>query len=684
MPTVQEQDNQKLARRAHCVSSLYAFGLSIVIAATFQTFRTGFPQAYTLQIFEAVGFSVLFLFIPETLRNLMNKRIASTAASFNNEALVIAAVLCGTMIIGAVTKGNTALIIFAPLAALTTCFGLVPNLVSLLKTKMILPALCSFILLSIWSASFLLSSEWRGTPLFIEALPTNATFLWPIDTLFHTSIANMIRTYGVPSIGLNGIPVLRYHTGSHWIMAQWSNLLDISTLDSYLVIFPIVVFPLFIKALLTAAIEVMQYQNNGMAHFQSRSFWFVLTAGFIAFPDYMVHHIWKIDYPFNSESFTWSMLLVFLFSAGITSFLTTKKPHMLTNLEALSLVVLASIGAAAILVVKISTGAVTAPIFLYLFIRSKLYRFWSCTLVALLVSLLSIYLLSNAAPHGGSLIVSPFAYVTMHVSKNWRPFYYIVNYAWFWLLLYSEIQRNQWRTIDDFKNAFAGRLTYPIEIAFFIAIIGMFPGLVLTLNGDEFFFSTIHQWVCVCLLTGLGAHFTKCASLKGRVIRQAVMGMLILMLIANTIVLAKNCITMNVKIRTEISRQSAGQHDSNFQRKVTCISLLQKIGRMSLSAKSSTLLYVPYSNFEYWNMLRCAQSPFLGPALTGLAMLDGMPNILCNCKNDTYSDFGYETYAPRSDGFHSDTQAELLMRAKSLGFSQTVSLPASSFPVNQN
>lgn len=66
------------------------------------------------------------------------------------------------------------------------------------------------------------------------------------DTLFHASVASMIKTYGVVSTGLNGLVGLEYHVLAHRFIAALSILAGLKTLETYgiapiLVLGPLVV-----------------------------------------------------------------------------------------------------------------------------------------------------------------------------------------------------------------------------------------------------------------------------------------------------------------------------------------------------------------------------------------------------------------------------------------------------------
>ena len=76
--------------------------------------------------------------------------------------------------------------------------------------------------LTIWLSGI----TWEGkyiTPLFMEKLILGF-YNSPggLDTFFHMSIAQMIKTYNIPSTGLDELPYFPYHYGSHFLFAQIS------------------------------------------------------------------------------------------------------------------------------------------------------------------------------------------------------------------------------------------------------------------------------------------------------------------------------------------------------------------------------------------------------------------------------------------------------------------------------
>lgn len=81
------------------------------------------------------------------------------------------------------------------------------------------------------------------------------------DTLFHASIAAMIKNYGVSSTGLNGLVVIPYHTLSHALMAFVSLFSGVSVLETYGVASWVLFGPLLLFCI-TAAVAALDREET--------------------------------------------------------------------------------------------------------------------------------------------------------------------------------------------------------------------------------------------------------------------------------------------------------------------------------------------------------------------------------------------------------------------------------------
>jgi hypothetical protein len=95
------------------------------------------------------------------------------------------------------------------------------------------------------AAGLILSVTHYGDFLIIDKLMQGTVHQ---DTLFHASIASMIKTYGVVSTGLHGLVETPYHVLSHRLFATLSILSGVHVLETYGVLQIIFLCPLLIAA----------------------------------------------------------------------------------------------------------------------------------------------------------------------------------------------------------------------------------------------------------------------------------------------------------------------------------------------------------------------------------------------------------------------------------------------------
>jgi hypothetical protein len=78
-----------------------------------------------------------------------------------------------------------------------------------------------------------------------------------MDSLFHASLAAMLREYGVLSTGLHGTPGVVYHALSHFLFSRISALTGLSVLEVYGAVQCIAIAPLLFIAVLLCAEELV-------------------------------------------------------------------------------------------------------------------------------------------------------------------------------------------------------------------------------------------------------------------------------------------------------------------------------------------------------------------------------------------------------------------------------------------
>jgi len=115
---------------------------------------------------------------------------------------------------------------------------------------------------------------------------------------------------------------------------------------------------------------------------------------------------------------------------------------------------------------------------------------------------------------------------------------------------------------------------------------------------------------------------------------------------------------------------------SNFSREYQLIILLYNIGKLSHSYKRETALYIPKTLDIYWD-LSCDSHmpPFVAPAITNLAMIEGMPLRMNSCYSH-FKDNGYNTYRIRgikAKWIEMDNE-KICQKAKQVGFKRIIEI----------
>lgn len=122
------------------------------------------------------------------------------------------------------------------------------------------------------------------------------------DTLFHAAVAAMIKTHGIPSIGIDGVSYLKYHYGSHWIMAQFSSIFNISTIKAYNLLYPVVFIPFYIYMLFSCCLHVKKniYPLAKKINLKN-DLWVWAIFSFVVV-GFLPPGAWYFSNPFGSES----------------------------------------------------------------------------------------------------------------------------------------------------------------------------------------------------------------------------------------------------------------------------------------------------------------------------------------------------------------------------------------------
>ena len=126
---------------------------------------------------------------------------------------------------------------------------------------------------------------------------------------------------------------------------------------------------------------------------------------------------------------------------------------------------------------------------------------------------------------------------------------------------------------------------------------------------------------------------------------------------------------------TKISRINPNQ--SNFKHEYQIINILFDLSKISKESKKETLIYIPKSLKEYWEMsCDTHMTPFIATSIANIAMIEGLPFFKKQSCYGHKLEYGYNEYF-KQDKFASDYDLsieQICTKAKKINFSKIIEL----------
>lgn len=556
-----------------------------------------------------------------------------------------------------------------------------------------------------------------ANPLFVPAL---AEGIGHRDALFHSAVCSMIQTYGVPSTGLDGTPLLYYHWGSHWVFAQFSQLLGIGPLDFYNIAFPILIVPFFLQAILTLAIAMADARGaarSGIAIISNPGVWLLFMLGVVRWvPPDAARDMGLLNSSITSESMCLALAISLLgLSAGVTLVSGAgispadnaladwkRAPLKLIAAAIFFPVLLAVIG-----MVKISLMLILLGVAVLATWRLRLYRhaIWVAGLV--LAGVLCYFSYRTAMnpyyqPQSGML--KPFGFVGACVHGGWESYHLLTGFAWLWFFSWLRWRQAGIRTLGDLLTAVRERRILDWELLAAVALLGFIPAVVLR-GSATFFFLDFQRWIGVAMVLSMvmtqmlrhligvvpahAAHRAARLSWKEVSLLSIFVGF-IMFTLNSTMVLStgrmlKATVAANVASRgleakdhparveinqhlkrlrlrkvAQVLREQAAQSGASPHSSRQLLQQLKQLAELPVAEKRRSLLYIP-PDHPYWQLLNRQDNgrtvAMLAPAMTGIALIDGVP---AGASGEWA--YGYDSYFGRPQSRQTLPEEEQLRR----------------------
>jgi len=541
------------------------------------------------------------------------------------------------------------------------------------------------------------------------------------DTLFHASVTSMIKTYGIPTTGLDGIPYLPYHTGSNWILAQLSTLTDLPALQIVTMGYVVFFIPFFLNAMLIAVVDLKSRLSDwpkGWALERDVTFWAILAIVCIGiFPG----ENGQLASPSQVAGLAFSFIFFSLCLFLSDSLVTRKKP---TSVATAILVVIALPALASVIgFCKVSLIWLVVLAYFYFGVRLRLYRkaMVSAGLVMMMVGLI-VTLKAVVHPSAEGLKISPL-YV-MKWYPYWWPLFLVTAFIWSWIFMALSLWKRKLCSFSALKKAFRDRSSLDIEAILIVSLCGAGPALLLAIpDASGFYFVHPQKWLAAVLLLANLSSFKKdwawiesAAEGTERGAKRFQPRRLVVLFISVALIVAalmnlwigvtrtflggqtraRIALCSDARTALEFTKSLSGLPVLGMVRRFTgiasdvfgpidrfkwttdnlrnskVIEALEKLARLPADEKRHTLLFIPKSNRLYWDLpaTMCKAVSFIAPAITGIAMINGLPGNECT---DT-GRHGYEAYELPGDSWPQpiDRSTDLCALVRQKGFCRVI------------
>lgn len=371
-----------------------------------------------------------------------------------------------------------------------------------------------FLFFSIWFSIWVACIVWGSgylSPIFDVFLATGKAHA---DVLYQASISSMIKTYGFPSSGLDGIPYLPYHYGSNWIFVRFSTFLSLPIITFFQMGYPIIFVTAFFSSFLSFVLflsEARPVRTLLKSHF-SRFFWIVWTLFFVGFLPIPFLHNMAMGFStyLLGESYCVGLMAFFWFLTVVLSHFSEERisssarAFKLADFAFIVFFIPLFVGVLGFL--KISFMYLSTGMFFYLFIRLALFKRVCFLFSAFVVSVVFLWVKGMCiSAETSQATVAFFHYLSRYIKPAWIPAYFIFYFIW--PLAYGVIvlRANNVTSFASLRQSFAKGKLIDAELIAVVAVLGMLPGAVLAIPGSgAVSFQEFQSFLGVaCVLAGL-------------------------------------------------------------------------------------------------------------------------------------------------------------------------------------
>ncbi len=666
--------------------SLLTCLISVFLGLFYQVFQFGLDGESNNGVVKAIATAWLIILLPEVPRLFTKQFFLLKGNSFLSSYCLTSMCILFLPILGLYLCGYKP---YVPTIIIVTAIFLLSITVIRNRHRILrMSSIFHFFMVLIFSI-LIGVSFWGGEyahPLFFEKIVLGEAHL---DTLFHSSISNMIGTYLTPSTGLDGIPYIPYHWASHGLFAGITALNSIDGITFYNLFFPVIFIPVFLKTVILLGIDLRNKENQGSSF--KKEFYLVVLI-IVGFLSPLLGR-----FPFGSESFIISFIFLFCLLGIINQIVYTShkaKKKRFTNLLIICYCILLLFF---ISFSKISVGFCLIGVGIYLFLRFQLWK--NVTAVSSMVFAIFAFIASSLMVYNKAYIDGVESSPIVRIISSVRDAFhriddvgFILFYLFPIIILIWVVRKHRINSINRLTDLIKEKQIIEAEIIVALCVVAFIPGFLVGFN--SFYFNSI-QIIIGLLLLVYYVHqifpIRRFVFNDHRSIDMITTGFIALCILTyisrmNTL---ESFIRDNARIRYELV-EGGNQQIPTFNLaelgsgKISdlihitrtdklrnnetwaIMNELSEISMLDLALKKKSSLFIPGSNNNYYysQSFRPAGSSFVGTALTGISMINGQPK-------EKHLYYGFDLYGPRQEEMNIE---EAKIRAKDKGFENLIVL----------
>jgi hypothetical protein len=464
------------------------------------------------------------------------------------------------------------------------------------------------------------------------------------DNIYHIDIVSMIKNHWIPSTGLDGLPYLKYHWGSHYFFAQISKLLRLDAINFYNLAYPVLFAPFVVRSFMYLISSVKKLFKVGSVG--NWTLYMLLVFAFAGIlPTDFTQKVGIYTFAiFQSESYSlglaFSFIVLGLFfqlkrqldekipTSGIGWFFLVFVPFILGLIGML----------------KISLFVLLMIVLGFFFIRLKLYRktLLSFSAVLCLVAAAIVYNFSYTGQSQFHLFYS----IKYYVNADLRILFPVLYFFWVWIYLIIKLSTLKVKTLKDIGKLLSSRKILDLELLLLVSVAGLVPVLFIAIPGaGAFFFSDFQRWLALSFIIATMSFYWPKKFLDSKIgfstLKVAAFGFILVIAFFsyNSI---KNIrdgflykfVFSNITTRNQLSLKNGdseqavsskfSQPQKNLQtnNQYRLIKMLRE--QSQVPDKNITAIFIAQDNVLYWNLIEYGNVQFVGPSLSGLPLIGGI------------------------------------------------------------